>query len=359
MKKFAIVTILFLSVLFAAGCGGTDLAVEQIQGGTIRAPVATVTADRFPLYTTAIGSVEPFDRARLSTRVMGHVRAVLVDDGDRVKAGQVLLRLDSKDMASKIEQAKAGLAAAESQLANAEAFYGRIKKLYDEQSATKQNLDNARTQYEAYKAGAEAARNQVTEATSQLAYFNITAPFAGVVASRSIDEGDMAAPGMPLITVDMQDSMKVVTTISERDVGKVVVGQNALVETGVGGARHIQARVESVAPAGDPATRRFRVQLVVPNSDGSLVSGLFARVLFQTGTDQTISVPEDAIVRRGQLTGLFVLDDQGATRLRWVRLGRTSGDRVEILSGLTAGEKVVTGSLRQMREGVKVQEVRS
>lgn len=359
MRVFAFLATVFLSALVLAGCGGSDLAVEKIEGGTVQAPVATVRADRFPLYTTAIGSVEPFDRARLSTRVMGHVRAVLVDDGDRVKAGQVLLRLDSKDMASRIEQAKAGQAAAESQLANAEAFYGRIKKLYDEQSATRQNLDNARTRYEAYKAGADAARNQVLEATSQLDYFNIKAPFAGVVASRSIDEGDMAAPGMPLLTIDMQDSMKVVTTISEKDVGKVIVGQNALVQTGLDGAGHLQARVESVAPAGDPATRRFRVQLVVPNSDGALVSGVFARVLFQTGTDQTISVPEEAIVRRGQLTGLFVLDEQGATRLRWVRLGRVSGERVEILSGITAGERIVTGSLRQMREGVKVQEVRS
>jgi RND family efflux transporter MFP subunit len=219
MKIFTLFTALFLSAVLFAGCGGKKLAVERIEGGTVKAPVATVTAYRFPLYTTAMGTVEPYDRARLSTRVMGHVRSVLVDDGDRVKAGQVLLRLDSKDMTSRIEQAKAGLSAAESQLANAEAYYNRIKKLYDEQSATKQNLDNARTQYEAAKAGADAARNQVAEATSQLDYFNIKAPFSGVVASRSVDEGDMAAPGETLVTVDMQDSMKVVTTISEKDVG--------------------------------------------------------------------------------------------------------------------------------------------
>jgi multidrug efflux system membrane fusion protein len=131
------------------------------------------------------------------------------------------------------------------------------------------------------------------------------------------------------------------------------------VETDLTGAEHIQARVGSVAPAGDPSTRRFRVQLVVPNSGGALISGLFARVLFQTGTDQTISVPETAVVRRGQLTGLFVLDDQGTTRLRWVRLGRRSGERIEVLSGLSAGERVVTGSLHQMHEGVKIQEVSS
>ncbi|MBW7996383.1 MAG: efflux RND transporter periplasmic adaptor subunit [Candidatus Glassbacteria bacterium] len=357
MKVLTVLTTFALAaVLLVAGCGGDDLAVERIEGGTVRAPVVTVTADKFPLYTTAMGTVEPYDRARLSTRVMGHVLAVLVEEGDRVTAGQVLLRLDSKDMVSRIEQDKAGLAAAESQLENAEAYYNRIKKLYDEQSATKQNLDNARTQYEAASAGADAARNKLTGARSQLDYFNIKAPFSGFVTGRTVDKGDMGAPGAPLVTVEMQDSLKIVTSLSEKDVGRVSVGQSALVEIGSG---QFQARVESVVPAGDPATRRFKVQLVLPNEDGTLVSGMFARVLFRTGTDETISVPETAIVRRGQLTGLFVLDDENTTRLRWVRLGRTSGERVEVLSGLTAGERIVTGKLRQMREGVTVQEVNS
>ncbi len=357
MKVFTVLTAFAISaVLLVAGCGGKDLAVKQESGGTLQAPVAVVTAGEFPLYTTAMGSVEPYDRARISTRVTGYVRSVLVEEGDRVRAGQVLLRLDSRDAVSRIEQAGAALAAAGSRLENAETYYNRIKKLYDEQSATSQQLDNVRTQYEAAKAGAQAARNRVTEARSQLDYYNIKAPFGGFVTSRAVAEGDMGAPGAPLVTVEMQDSLKIVTTLGEKDVGKISAGQSALVEIGSG---RFQARVESVVPAGDPATRRFKVRLVVPNEDGTLVSGLFARVLFRTGTVETISVPETAIVRRGQLTGLFVLDDENISRLRWVRLGRSSGERVEVLSGLAAGERVVAGKLRQLREGVKVREVSS
>ncbi len=357
MNSFTALTFsAFAAMVLTAGCGSKDLAVEQADRGTVQAPVVTVTAGEFPLYTTAMGTVEPFDRARISTRVMGHVRAVLVQEGDRVKAGQVLLRLDSRDASSRIEQARAGLSAAQSQLVNAEAYYNRIQKLYDEQSATKQHLDNARTQYEASKAGVLGARNKLSETSSQLGYYNIKAPFGGFVTSRSVDKGDMSTPGVPLVTVEMQDSLKIVTTLSEKDMGKVSPGEFALVE--IGTARY-QARVKSVAPAGDPATRRFKVQLVLPNQDGTLVSGLFARVLFRTGSVETISVPETAIVRRGQLTGLFVLNEQGVTRLRWVRLGRTSGELVEVLSGLAAGERVVAGKLRQMREGVRVQEVNS
>jgi RND family efflux transporter MFP subunit len=357
MKFFTVLTFsVFTAMLLSSGCGSKDLAVEQTVGGTVQAPVVTATAGEFPLYTTAMGTVEPFDRARISTRVMGHVRSVPVQEGDRVRAGQVLLRLDSRDASNRIEQAKAGLAAAESQFKNAEAYYNRIKKLHEEQSATEQHLDNALTQYEATKAGASVSRNQLAEARNQLDYFNIKAPFGGFVTSRTVDVGDMGAPGAPLVTVEMQDSLKIVTTLSERDVGKVTAGQSVLVEIG---KTRSQARVESVVPAGDPSTRRFKVRLVMQNEDGTLVSGLFARVLFQTGADETISVPESAIVRRGQLTGLFVLDSEQKTRLRWVRLGRSSGERIEVLSGLAAGERVVAGKLRQMREGMSVQEVNS
>lgn len=357
MNSITVLTTFALAAIpLVAGCGGKDLAVKQEVGGTVQAAVVSATTGEFPLYSISMGSVEPYDRARISTRVMGHVRAVLVEEGDRVQAGQLLLRLDSRDAASRIEQAKAALTAAESQFENADAYYERIKKLAGEQSATKQHLDNARTKYEAAKAGALAARSRVAEERSQLDYFNIRAPFGGFVTSLTVDEGDMSAPGAPLVTVERQDSLKIVTTLSEKDLGKVSAGQSVLVEIGSG---HFRARVESVLPAGDPATRRFKVRLVLPNQDGALVSGMFARVLFRTGTDKTISVPETAIVRRGQLTGLFVLDDENITHLRWVRLGRTSGERVEVLAGLTAGERVVADKLRQMREGMKVLEVNS
>ena len=348
----------FTAVLFT-GCGGDDAGDQARRPDTVQVPVVEVRLADFPLFTTAMATLEPYDRANIATRMMGQVTKVHVEEGDRVKKGQPLLQLDSRDVNSRIEQARAGLAAAKSQLENAEAYYNRIKRLYDQQSATKQNLDNALNQYEAAKAGAQAAESRVTEAASQLDYAVIRAPFDGFVTGRSMQAGDMGSPGVPLVTVEMQDSLKVITTVSEMDVANISPAGSAWVESDVPGFGRRLARIESVVPAGDPSTRRFKVRLVLPNQDGAVKSGIFARVLFQTGSTQAVSVPEEAVVRRGQLTGLFVVGPDSLTRLRWVRLGRTSGGMVEILSGVAPGDRVVAGSLRLLREGQKVQEVSS
>ena len=288
---------------------------------------------------------------------MGNVKEVMVEEGDRVRRGQALLRLDMRDLSSRIEQSEAMLVAAKSQQENAEAYYNRIKNLYEDKSATKQALDNATAQYESAGAQARAAESRIEEARSNLEYSIISAPFSGYVTSRSVDRGDMASPGIPLIVVEQQDSMKIVATLNEQDLAKVAVGDEALIETNQPGVSPRKAVVEAVVPSADPRTRSFRVKLVLENRDGALKSGMFARVLFKTGESPMVSVPREAVVRRGQLTGLYILDENGYTRLRWIRLGRESAEMLEVLSGLEADEKVVVAGDRLIFEGMKVQEV--
>ena len=357
-KLFPGISTIALALLLAAGCGSQDDQQGSQAGPTVQAPVFTAALVQFPVFTTAMGTLEPYEKAQLATRIMGQVKQVNAEEGDRVSAGQALIQLDSRDISSRVEQSQAGLAAAKSQLTNASAYYERIKKLYEQKSATRQALDNARTGYEAAQAAVKAAEGRITEARASLDYTNITAPFAGFVTSRSVQKGDMASPGMPLVTVEMQDSMKILTTVSEQDVGMIEKGDAAWIETDVPGLERQTARVEAVVQGADPRTRRFRVKLVVTNLEGRLRSGMFARVYFKTGSVETVAVPDSAVVRRGQLTGLFVLDEQSRSRLRWIRLGRTSGSSVEVLSGLTPGERVVAGALRLLREGQKVEEVR-
>ncbi len=357
-KIFLGISTFALALLLSGGCGSQSHDQGSQAGSTVKAPVFRASLQRFPIFTTAMGTLEPYEKAQLATRIMGQVKRVNVEEGDRVSLGQVLIQLDSRDISSRIEQSEAGLAAARSQFNNARAYYERIKKLYEEKSATRQALDNARTQYESAEAAVRAAEGRITEDRAGLAYTNITAPFAGFVTSRSVQKGDMASPGMPLVTVEMQDSMKILTTVSEKDVGMINVGEVAWVETDVPGMERREARVEVVLQGGNPKTRRFKVKLIMANEDSKLRSGMFARVYFKTGSVQTLAVPDSVVVRRGQLTGLFVLDEENRLRLRWVRLGRTRGSSVEVLSGLTAGEKVVAGGLRLLREGQTVEEVR-
>jgi len=172
-----------------------------------------------------------------------------------------------------------------------------------------------------------------------------------------VQSGDLASPGELLLTVEMHDSMKAVTTISEQEVGLISIGDTAWVESDVPGLGRRAARVLTVAAAGDPKTRRFRVELALKNEDGKLKNGMFARVYFRTGTIESLAVPQDAVLRRGQLTGLFILDEENRSRLRWIRLGRKSEQMVEVLSGLNPGDRVVASGVGLMREGQIVREV--
>lgn len=344
-------------LLLGTSCGGGTGKVEPPAAGTIQAPVFRAARSVLPVYVTAVGALEPYNRAQLSTRVMGNVTEVLVREGDRVRRGQALLRLDMRDLSGRIEQGEAMLSGAKSRLENAEAYYNRIKNLYEDRSATKQALDNALSQYESSRAEVRAAEGRLSEARSNLDYSIISAPFAGYVTSRGVERGDLASPGLPLIVLEQQDSMKIVATLNERDISAVAAGDEALVETDLPGVGRRQAVVEAVIPSADPRTRSFRVRLVLDNSDGALKSGVFARVLFRTGESPMIAVPKDAVIRRGQLTGLYTVDENNLTRLRWIRAGKESADMLEILSGLEPGENVIVAGDRVIAEGMKVQEV--
>jgi len=347
---------LFLLSLSLA-CGSPKEAVEEGARGELQAALYKAEMRELPLYTTTVGTLEPFTRAQVSTRIMGHVQQVLVQEGQKVKRGQTLLRLDMQAVSGQVEQSEAMLAAAKAQSENAEAYYKRIKNLYEDKSATRQALDNAQAQYQGALAQVQAAEGGIAAAKSNLAYSVLAAPFDGYVTGRTVDPGDMAAPGMPLVTVEQQDSLRILTTLNEQDLGKIAAGDEAWIETDLAGQERRTARIEAVVPSADPRTRSFRVKLVVDNKDGALKSGVFARVSFATGSGQLLAVPAEAVVRLGQLTGLYVLDSRNLTRLRWVRLGKTSGDMVEVLSGLNDGETVVLAGDRQLGEGLSVREV--
>ncbi|MEA2064452.1 MAG: efflux RND transporter periplasmic adaptor subunit [Gemmatimonadota bacterium] len=346
-----------LAALIIAGCGGEGAPEKQTATRTVRVPLYTVKLEQLPVFTPAVGTLEPFARAQLATRIMVHVKHVPVEAGDRVAAGQVLVELDREDIVSRQQQSQAMLSSAKSQLENARSYFRRIKKLHDEQSATDQDLDNARTRMESAGAAVRAAEGQVSEARANLGYSTLVAPFDGYVTAKTVEPGDLASPGVPLVTVEQQDSMKIMATVNERAVGRISVGQQVWVKTDIPGSPRLPAVVDAVIPSADPRTRTFGVTLVLGNTEGRLKSGMFTRVFFQTGTTRILALPDSAIVRKGQLTGVFTVDETGLARLRWLRLGQTSGEMVEVLSGLDPGDRVVLSGHRLMREGQKVEEV--
>jgi RND family efflux transporter, MFP subunit len=309
---------------------------------------------------------------------MGNVTRVLVSEGQHVRAGELLVEIDNREgqakraqataSSSAVDEAIAGASAAvsgaEANAALAGATYKRFAALRARESVSPQELEEVA----ARKAGADAQLTQakrgrdallaqraqahagLSEAETFLSYSQVRSPISGVVTARMIDPGAQAAPGMPLITVEDDSQYRVETTIDEDLAGSVHTGDAVTID---GDAKPVTARVTNVVSAVDPGTRSALVKIDLPRDSG-LRSGTFVRVVFAVGTRSGITVPAAAVTRKGQLTSVFVVDKDNVARMRLVTLGNPQGDRVEVLSGIDPGERIVAAISNDIRDGVRV-----
>ncbi len=345
--------------LSAIACGGgsdrTGAALPEAP--EVAAAVETVEIATLPDWTEATASVEAWRRVTPGTKILGRVERVPVREGDRVGAGAVLAKLESRDLEAAVAQARAAVAMAVAQFKVAESMRRRMTDLHARGSATTKNLEDAEAGFLVATAGVAQARANVAAAEVMLGYAEVRSPVAGWVVERRVEAGDMASPGMPLFVVDDLSKVKVVVEVPESDVLGLAAGKDAVVAVPVLD-REIPGRIERMVPGGDPTSRTYEVQIVLANPDGALRSGMFARVRFERGTRDTIAVPSSAIVRRGQLDGVFVLDADGRARIRWIRGRAIPGDpsRFEITSGLGAGERFLPAPPAALADGGRVKE---
>jgi len=331
------IILLSLAALAAVGCGGASGAQPAPEAPPAADPSTfTVTADT-SLATVAVeGTVEARHRAEISTRLMARVTDVPVEIGTRVRTGQTLIRLGVDDIA--VNRAKAEAAVTVARAARDEALRqaSRMDTLYAQDVVAQVQRDQARlgiTQAESQLAMAEASLREVGTAAE---YARIPAPFDGIVVRRTVDPGDLAAPGQPLLTIESGGARDVVVAVPPETAAGLAEGASVAVATRDG--REAATTVRAIAGGADPDTRTVEVRLAAPSD---WPTGVSATAFIPTGMRLAVTVPVTAIVRRGQLTGVRVVNGDVVT-LRWVRLGRTVGERVEVLSGLEAGELVAS-----------------
>jgi len=323
------------AALAACGGEGEHAAVREAHAA-VPAGVRYVVQDTTVTATQeATALAEPYAQATVSTKLMGAVTAVLVKEGDRVAAGQPLVRIDARDLAAKQEQVQAGIAGAEAMHREAEQMAARMRALYADSAAPKAQLDAAEAGLARARAGVAAARAGEAELQAVSGYAVLRAPFAGVVTQRFVDPGAFAAPGAPLITVQDNSRLRIAATVAPALASTVARGSRLQVTVeGVAS----EAIVEGVVPAGTGSL--YTVNAIADNRRGTLAAGGAARVSLGQGTRPAILVPTTAIRREGDLTGVTVTAGDRATT-RWLRLGATLGDRVEVLAGLAAGDTVL------------------
>lgn len=340
--------------LLAGACGHPGSQADT--GAPTRVRVAAVTESRAPRGVRAVGAVEPIRRASPASRLMGTVVAAPFEEGDRVSAGQTLVTIDDRDMAARRTQVESRVGEAEVLLRDAETNLTRMRTLEAERAIAGIQLEQAETGRSRAAAGLDAARAALRELEANASYGIVTAPFAGEVVRKNVQVGDVATPGAPLFVLEDLSRLRVVASVGEAAAARLRPGVRVPVEIEAAGVRAVGV-VEAVLPASRPPVSGFRVNVVLGRPSSAVISGMTATVLVPSdepaADEPRLLVPKDALVRRGQMVGVFLVD--GATvRLRWVRIGLEEGDSVEVLSGLHSGERVVVGASERLTDGQRV-----
>jgi multidrug efflux system membrane fusion protein len=288
------------------------------------------------------GVVEALRQTVIAAQVAGAIVALDVKPGDTVKAGQVLVRIDSHAAQQNALAGEATVNAARASLEVATKDFERQKQLFDKSYISQAALERAEAEYKSTQARVAAQLAQAGVANIQAGFHVVRAPYAGVVSDVPVSLGDMAMPGRALLTVYDPSALRVTAAVPQAAAAQATASNIRIELPSLPAASQWQKPTRVTAlPAADPATHTVQMRLDLPAIAG-VVPGLFARAWIpsQTASDTRVYVPAKVIVRRAELTGLYVIDAQGRALLRQVRLGRTVGERVEILSGLSAGERV-------------------
>ena len=370
-----------IPVLLLTSCGSEPARrAAQPQTPPVAVQVAAVDTQDWPTSYQATGTVRARTTATISSKVMGYVQRVSAQVGDHVREGQALITLDARDLDVSLRRAEAGraevesaipelenaTAAAKANLDLAQTTFKRMEELAAKKSISNQELDEASARLKAAQANYDMIRSRRAQINSKMAsaeqeiraaqimrdYARLTAPFSGVVMTRTVEPGNLASPGTPLLTLEQDGLYRLEASVDESRLASVRVGQavEAVIEAT---DRRMNARVSEIVPSVDSASRTYTVKLDLPAMP-NLRTGMFGRAIFPLGVQKVVAVPLAALMERGQLQSVYVVED-GVAHTRLITTGRRNSDAVEVLSGLNAGEKVVLPVPVGLQDGVRVE----
>ncbi len=348
----------------------------------IRVPIAIARVSDEPANFEAIGVVRAETAGTIASEVQARVIAIPVREGDRVRQGDLLARLDAERVREQLRQseavtaearqaekaAAAGLDAARAGADLALVIRNRYQSLSDEDAVSRQEFDQAEARLAETRAGREqakrllaAATDRIRQAEAALAAARITlsdtevrAPYDGMVTARFIEAGSLAAPGTPLLALEKTGGRRADIFVPESLVQTVRLGEVISVSVPAASATPLSGSVLAIEPVADPKSRTFVVQIGLPETT-VIRSGMFARAFIPAGMAKKLLVPGPAIVRQGQLAGVYVVDGNNVARFRLVRPGAMIGERVEILSGLAGEERFVAAEVFGIADGIRVE----
>jgi RND family efflux transporter MFP subunit len=364
---------------FLAACGSNGRHPAEPGPLVTGVQTETVHLESVPQAYQAAGTIHSANTAILAAQLGGTVREIRVNAGDHVKRGQLLAVLDDRSAQAQMQGAEAGvneavqgeaeveqgLKAATADRQFAEATFNRYKALLAKNSLSRQEFDGAEARYQAALANERSmeakkqqvlarqqqARSQQDSARTYLSFSRIDSPLDGVVTAKSVDAGTVVMPGTPVLTVEETTRYRLEASLPEEYLPSAKTGASVSISTEHG---QFEGRVAEVVPAADVTSHTFMVKIDLPH-DCNCRSGEYGQASFPIGEAKRLAVPSSAVLDHGELQGIFVVGADGNVEYRLVKTGITFGNRVEILSGLAAGEKVAISQIDRLRDGARAE----
>ena len=380
----------FLSIFSLFMMGFLLACGDKIESGTTaKSPpvvkdvlVATASMTDQPIIYEAVGTVQAGIRSNLSSKLLGTIEDIYVREGDHVKQGDTLVLIDQRQVNAGHSKAEAGLSEAKKGLAAAIsnrdaaraseelalATYKRYLNLRRDDSVSVQEFDEVEARYRQAKAAlgqadamVEAATARVKQAEASLATARVNkkdaviiAPHDGIITGKMVDKGDLAKPGSPLLALETTSGFCVDVILPETYIDYVQPMQKVSVRVPALKTGPLEGNVCTIVPSADPRSRSFIVKIKLP-IDRKVKSGLFARAEIPLDPSKMLLIPQKGVVNRGQLTGLYLVDSKSIAHFRLIRLGKTFGDSVEVLSGLKEGDRYVMEPTSNIKDGVRIE----
>ncbi len=395
--KIALITIISSLFVFAASCGKKEEnALKNIPlAVSLNVPISKVTLGSMENFYEATGTVKAKTTTQISANMLGRIVAFPVAEGDYVSRGQVLVEIDNRESQNQQQKANAGMKEAQAALieidksvvaANAgvktaeanrvlaEQTFARFKELYERKSASGQEFDEAQSRLKAATSEVERAKANVQailskkqqinakieQAKADIAgtkiyegYGKITSPVSGIIVKKLAEKGAIASPGVPLLSIEDSSQYRLEAAVEESNSKMVRIGNRVNVKIDAIGEGEFFGVISEIVPSADASSRSLTVKIDLP-ANSLLRTGLYGLARFPIAGKQSISVPNTAIVQRGQLSGVFVVTTDGIAQFRIVTTGKTADGNVEILSGLSEGDEYVSADANRVNDGVKV-----
>ena len=338
MKTIIKTMIVAVAAFMAVACGNN--ASKQTSQNVVveehpSVKVAQVFVQKVPQEAVYTSTVQAYVKNNIVPQTAGRITKINVEIGDRVRKGQVLAEID-----------KAQLQQAQLQLHNAEVELERLRTLYNAGGLSKSDLDAIELQYNVAK----------TQVNNLIENTTLLSPIDGVITARNYDAGDMYAMSAPIFTVEQIKPVKLLVAVSESDYSKVKKGDRVTITAEAFPDLTFDGKIDRIYPTIDPTTRTFNVEVVVSNNYSTLRPGMFARVKINFGENDSVVIPDVAVVKQ-QGSGerfVYVLNEGGTVTYQKIELGRRMGTEYEVLSGLVDGATVVTGGQIRLKDGIKV-----